>query len=261
VPKKSLIDEQDVRAMVRLLGEVAANAGDHAVKKRQLMEGLCRLIGADSWMWGMCASLEPGMPPVYVMGYTGGFEPHHVANIMKSVESQEMRTATAHFARELAEKRTHLTRLQEQIDPDGYFQKKPLSDWAREAGIGAILNSYRPLEGGIISAICLYRRPDRPFFGSRDARIAHIVLSEVAWLHLLGWPTKDLAALPNLAPRQWTVFNLLVMGHSRGEVASSLNLSQHTVNGYVKAIFLHFNVHSRTQLVSRFLQGDGGDSP
>ena len=47
------LSEPDVRAIVRLLGEVAALQGDHAAKKRALMDGLCRLIGADYWGWGL----------------------------------------------------------------------------------------------------------------------------------------------------------------------------------------------------------------
>ncbi len=41
------LGEDDVRSMIRLVAEVAALEGEHAAKKRYLMDGLCVLIDAD----------------------------------------------------------------------------------------------------------------------------------------------------------------------------------------------------------------------
>ncbi len=42
------LPEADVRAIVRLLGEVAMIRGTLAEAKQHLMDGLCRLIDADA---------------------------------------------------------------------------------------------------------------------------------------------------------------------------------------------------------------------
>ena len=42
---------------------------------------------------------------------------------------------------------------------------------------------------------------------------------------------------------------------------ASLAISELTVNEHVKRVYRHFGVHSQSQLVSRFLRGDGGDVP
>jgi DNA-binding CsgD family transcriptional regulator len=260
MPARNLIDEKDVRAMVRLLGEVAANQGDHAAKKRHLMEGLALLIKADMWVWGMCTRLEPGKQPVHVTVHMGGFATRQLGKFMTAVEHPDMAALTSDFARELGEKRIHLTRLEQQFDPSGNFRRDAIGKHMREAELGPMLISYRPLEGGLVSAICLYRSLDQPFFSARESRIAHIVLSEVPWLHLSGWPKVEVAAVPVLSRRQRTVLSLLIRGFSRKEIASSLNISVNTTNGYVKTVFRHFRVHGQNELVSRFLRGDGGDT-
>lgn len=58
--------ESDVRAMVRLIGEVVASRQDHAGMKRQLMDALCRLIDADAWIWMLGRQVQPGEQPTYL---------------------------------------------------------------------------------------------------------------------------------------------------------------------------------------------------
>lgn len=262
MPDGGLIDGQDVKTMVRLLGEVIANPGDHATKKRQMMDGLCQLIDADSWVWTLrTLKLKSSEPSVVVMVQTGGLTAKQLGFYQRAVHHPVMVAATAPFLKELLEKRTHLTRLNQQIDPENVVMKGTIGDLIRGGGVGPIMASFRPLDEGRISAVSLYRRPDRPLFQSREARIAHIVLSEVPWLHLSGWSKTSVDLVPTLAARPRAVLNLLVSGVSRKEIAASLKISQHTADGYVKTVFRHFNVNSQSQLINRFFCGDGGDTP
>ncbi|RYD72751.1 MAG: LuxR family transcriptional regulator, partial [Verrucomicrobiaceae bacterium] len=57
---------------------------------------------------------------------------------------------------------------------------------------------------------------------------------------------------PPLPPRQRQTLNLLIHGHSRNEIAHRLRISVHTVGDYIKAIYSHFGVQSRAELMSRF---------
>jgi hypothetical protein len=56
---KSLLDEADVRSMVRLLGETCTLKGTINQKKHFLMEGLCRLIDPGLGL-GSCGRNGPG---------------------------------------------------------------------------------------------------------------------------------------------------------------------------------------------------------
>jgi hypothetical protein len=50
LPENSLAEE-DVRAIVRLVADVAVLEGDLAEKKEALMQGLQQLVQADGWLW------------------------------------------------------------------------------------------------------------------------------------------------------------------------------------------------------------------
>lgn len=52
---------------------------------------------------------------------------------------------------------------------------------------------------------------------------------------------------PPLSPREREVLQLLAIGKNNGEIADILQLSEHTVVSYVKAIFAKLDVTSRTQ--------------
>ena len=112
---------------------------------------------------------------------------------------------------------------------------------------------------GMVSAIGLHRSFGKTAFSRRELRLAHIVLSEVRWLHDAGVPGEDGRAAARLAPRLQTVLSLLVDGQSAKQVAFNLGLSTHTVRGYVKDIYRHFDVSSRAELMRRFMVGDGHD--
>lgn len=257
----SPLTEADVRAMVRLLGEVAADQGGHNAQKRRLVEGLCRLVDADSWAWGFCSSLEPGKQPVYIVGLHGGFEPARFARLMSVLDHPGMAAIMRPFAAELALTHAHLTRLVQQVVCYDEFSRTLLGRMWQDAGVGPIVLSYRPLDESTLSCVVLYRRPDRPLFGPRESRIVHIVASEVPWLHNVGWPEDRAATVPFLAPRPRTVLNLLLCGMNRKEIAANLNISEHTANDYVKLVFRHFGIHSQAALMHRFFSGDGGDRP
>lgn len=53
------IEEADLRAIVRLLGEVAILHGGLMVKRGYLLDGLCDFAGAQEWEWWLHAPKEP----------------------------------------------------------------------------------------------------------------------------------------------------------------------------------------------------------
>lgn len=75
------------------------------------------------------------------------------------------------------------------------------------------------------------------FFTPRECRIAHGLLTEVPWLHAMGWPEDKCAEIAKFSPRIWLVHEMLLQGFSRREIARHLDLSPETVIGYVKEIF------------------------
>lgn len=69
-----------------------------------------------------------------------------------------------------------------------------------------------------------------------------------------GWTPKagPRTAMPRPRPR--TVLNLLLQGLSRKEIASSLGVTEGTVNDYVKIVHKRFRMQSQFQLMNRLLR-------
>jgi DNA-binding NarL/FixJ family response regulator len=57
-----------------------------------------------------------------------------------------------------------------------------------------------------------------------------------------------------LAPRLDRTLKKLLTGLSEKQIAADLELSFHTVHGYVKEIYQHFQVASRSELMAHWVQ-------
>jgi DNA-binding CsgD family transcriptional regulator len=247
--------------MVRLVGEAAALDGTHLDKKRHLMHGLCDLTSADRWVWGLCCQTEPGKLPTYISIANGGFTDENFAYFLLAQEHPDMSWLNEPFFQEAKKENGHLTRTRQQVDPRGRFIESGAYPLWRKADVGPLLLSMRPLDEKCGSLVALYRSFDRDLFTARESRMAHIILSEVPWLHEQGWPQDRGVQVPRLSPRQRVTLNLLLEGQSRKAIAAHLNISINTVHGYSREIYRFFNVQSHAHLIRRFQQGNGGEAP
>lgn len=258
---KDALSTSDARAIIRLLGEVCGLQEDHAGKKRHLMEGLCHLVDADYWAWVLAAELEPGKFPVYVGFLSGRFSESELAEFLQIQAHPEMIRWTEPMARAVSQTGRAVTRnVQDQFSYKDFLASE-VGQWWSRAGLQPRCITFHPLADGSATGIGLYRKTGRPLFTEREGRIMHILLTEVPWLHQMGWPEDRCAKIPSLPTRCWIVHELLLQGYRRPEIASHLNLSIHTVNDYVKRIFAHLGVHSQSELIARFHHGDGHHVP
>ncbi|MCB1134259.1 MAG: helix-turn-helix domain-containing protein, partial [Verrucomicrobiae bacterium] len=152
-------------------------------------------------------------------------------------------------------------RSQDFVPPSWWDSQEPSFLLWKQADIRSFMLSAWPLKNGGFSGIGLYRNAERPEFDERECRIAHILLSEIPWLHAAGEPEGDDRGLFPLTPKQRTTLNLLIQGWPREKIACHLAISANTLHGYVKNLFRHFRVSSQSELIARFRIGDGGDRP
>lgn len=249
--------ERDVRAIVRLLGEVIAMRGDINECRRKLMDGVCTLIGAHSWLWCM-AEMEPGRPLSHSGILHGGFDDERFAWFLQAIHHPCLAKANHIAAGLLLQEKRHITLGRQRVeDPEFPVLSGECGELWHKAGIGTLMLSLRPMETGGATGVGLYRRPEATDFSEREIRIAHIILTEVPWLHYESFPDK--ATFSRLSPRHRTVLNLLCEGWSRKKIAEHLGVSENTVHGYAKEVFRHFGVHSQAELITRFSKGIGGD--
>ncbi len=253
-----VLSEADLRGIIRLLGEIHRTAGDADVKKRELMDGLCRLIDADSWAWGLAKDADPGEPSVHLSLFHGGFTDETFAMFTQAYAHPQMTEIHAPFVEELRRTGGHLTRLRQQIDPLGRAWQNDAAKYWKAANISGLIMSIYPTGREFLSTIGIYRRVSAPLFTERESRIAHVVLGGVSWLHRDGAP--ECSALPRLTARQRMVAGLLIQGYSRQRIADHFSISLHTANEYVKRVYELFRVNSQASLVAHFNRSEGGDS-
>ena len=249
----------DVRSLVRLLGEVAASNCSHSAMKHLLMDGLAKFINADAWIWMLGCEVQPGEQPIYLSMAHGGFSDDRYGQLLQAAAHPDMAWLSETMIRDMLTKGAHVTRRREQLAKEEEFAMTGVNERLRAADIGPFILALRPIGGRSISTMGIYRRLDQPVFTERETRLAHIVLSEVPWLHEEGWPEDRGATVPFLPPRLRLVLNLLLDGRNRKDIAASLELSEHTVAGYQKEIYAHFDVSTHVALMRRFQLGDGGD--
>jgi DNA-binding CsgD family transcriptional regulator len=91
-----------------------------------------------------------------------------------------------------------------------------------------------------------FSRRDRVLVQELNAALAPLVGGSLATL------TDPSPA--DLAPRVRQVLRCLLEGDSDKQIAQRLGLARHTVNQYVKTIFHHFGVRSRTELLARWIR-------
>lgn len=247
------LTEEDVRSMVRLLGDTVAGEGDHAIKKRFLVDGLCRLIDADCWIWALGNRIEPGQAQVYFNMLHSGFDEERFATFLQAIEHPAMGPAVERFHRRIQSEDVLVTMLRHEMDPEGLVDREGPAELWKQADIGSLMMCGYPIDAESMSGIAMYRGFDAPRFTQREKRIAHIIFEEVPWLHMQGWPEDRGVTVPKLYPRQRTVLNLLLDGLGRKQIAGHMGISENTVSGYTKDVYQHFGVSSHAELMHRFL--------
>lgn len=255
------LEESDALDIIRLLGEVALMEAPRNDRRTALLSGIAKLIDADSWAWATAAHTESGESPAHTTILHRGFNDEELALLFQATDHPAMARLNAPFFTALNETKGQVTRLRQQLDPDNYFVESGASEIWNAAGVGAVMLSARPTSDGQVSFIALYRRPGRELFTARESRIAHIILSEIPSLHEAISPAELNEDVTALSPRLRQTMNLLLQGKQRKEIADGLSLSIHTVGDYISEIYRKFEVHSQSELIRRFLVGDGGDAP
>jgi len=251
---------EDVRAIVRLLSDVAILDGNLAGKKHALMTGLQNLIGADAWLWSVTRVEVATQTPISIGLMHAGLSDEQLTGWLEASQSSCPPPEDAPMF-QLTRMGKHFTRSRQQVVADKEWYTHPAVVRHRlRQGLEHFLYSVYPLDAAeeLYSAIGLFRFVGRSTFSDRESRIAHILLSEVEWLHYAELPGDRGRQVPLLTPRQRVVLVMLIEAHDKDDIARLLHVSPHTVKDHIKAIYKHFGVCSQLELIRRFCYGDSG---
>jgi DNA-binding CsgD family transcriptional regulator len=116
------------------------------------------------------------------------------------------------------------------------------------------VHSFLPMSGRRIVACITLARARRPF-KRVDREVVHLLHSELSWVYEADLLLASPDAL-ELSPRQRETLQHLLAGLGEKQIATRLGLSPNTVHHYVKALYRHFGVSSRSELLARWVRNE-----
>jgi DNA-binding CsgD family transcriptional regulator len=106
----------------------------------------------------------------------------------------------------------------------------------------------------VIACLSLARGPqDRRPFITHERTLLHLIHSEMSWVYETDLLLATHGAA-TLSPRQRQTLEYLLAGHSEKQIAARMRLSPNTVHHHVKALYRHFGVSSRSELLAKWVR-------
>jgi DNA-binding CsgD family transcriptional regulator len=257
VSKSDLLRVQEVRDAYRLIGDCRDLGADPALWQPRMLEGLCRLFGVPTAAGGEGRWLRPHRPVEVLSAFDVGLD----------ARGRELFRA---YHRELGPQGDPIfqmlrhvpgrlvTRSRRQLVSDGLWYRSRAWEYRRPIGIDEELTSvYQVSDDGAIIVISLHRPIGEHGFSAREQRLVSFFYEELGRLvgHSLVSVTE--ASPDNLSPRLRQTLACLLEGDGEKQVASRLGLSHPTVHQYVTALYRHFGVRSRGQLLAHAFRRAG----
>ncbi len=249
----------DLRAVHALVHECRELGDDVVAWRAHWVAGLARLIDADCGFSGELAGLRTGRhrdlgnvgwgfdrPGIDPAGYIAGMA--YLAD--NPGYSVGLPAYAAHPAAGTA------LSIPDLLPADVWEQSAEYQTVYRVVGTGGPLYCLLPLPGDPDAATgeVFCRTAGRPDF-SREQK-ATLTEATAAVAPLVGGPLARFAepSPADLSPRVRQVLGCFLAGSSDKQVMATLGLTRHTVNQYAKAIYRHFGVTSRPELLARWIR-------
>jgi DNA-binding CsgD family transcriptional regulator len=238
----------DVRALLRLVGELRELGTEPAHWRTHLVGSLAHLCGTRAVLAGELQARSHRREDSTVV-----HREYHGVPLDQQAAFDEVVWLT-HGPNEVlpgnwSSYRALSTVSRQQLVGDrAWYRSRVANDHFRAAGADDFIVAMIPVDAlRVMGALKLFRPwGDRPF-GDRDRLLVSLLTEELAH----DWSIAAQAAAPALNRRLRQVLDHLAAGSSEKEIASALSISTHTVHDYTKALHRTFRVHSRTELLAK----------
>ena len=105
-----------------------------------------------------------------------------------------------------------------------------------------------------VTVLGIYRAVGEVPFCARESRMLRIFHNELATKCQTALSRESGMRRPALSPRMWQTLERLLQGYSEKQVARLLGIARPTAHQYVTALYRHFGVASRSELMAQFVR-------
>jgi DNA-binding CsgD family transcriptional regulator len=243
-----VINEDDVAAMLRLVGEVTELPADKVVRRTHVLNRLLSLIGGRSAVAMEAARADEG--PLAragtVINVNYGSEAEARQSELFLLHNNPADPAMPEF---IAARGQTITMVR-QVEDHAFYRSEHYNMVRRPFDIDHSLYCRVPLPDGNDLMLGLQRCPGDPAFSERDKAVVHLLHTNAP--HVYSCRTPAVRELDRLAPRLQPVLRCLLQGDAEKQVAAKLRLSRHTVHRYTQVIYEQLGVHSRAELLASY---------
>src|SRR5688572_29577386 len=270
-------------SMLRVAGEAGLLPPESEARRKCLLEGLCKLVGAHSALLFVMSD-DPINGPLSAGGpiVTTRMTPEQDAKFRQVLQNnpEPRNPIVPALVRRpgplLTQHRTQVSDDERVWYGSGFFEQEQ-----RPLGLDDVLYARLPLPNGKPLAIALFRPLKDALFTDRDCRLVDCLHEQAGRLYGTfenapttrpstsdpnpqGAPPKMNGAtqpsadgraviLSGLPPRLRPVLRHLLEGDAEKQVAMKLGLSPHTVHQYTKLLYRTLDVNSRSELLARYV--------
>ena len=254
----------EVSRVIRLVQEVCDRWDDPRVWREYLLHGACGLLGGHAGMilaeYGGGQDCFGRLVPIAVVGLPDPLrqrlQPH-----VSTWEGQEIADAD--------ESMPGFKMLYDEMRRQKWVtaSRDELTDEATYHASPTYLRLRRPLDlDDFVVSIRFVDVPkrteainiDRPHaaepFGPREVALMKLLHDEIAPLVGVRLTTEEHLSRDGLSKRLRECLALLLDGRSEKEVAAAMKIGSRTVHDYVTALYAHFEVASRAELLAYFIR-------
>jgi DNA-binding CsgD family transcriptional regulator len=256
---------------MRMLADVASLKADPVAQRRELLNGMSRLLGVSTAGFFIADGFRPGeqlaMKAMMVGDGSDSRWLRYCADFASAFPITED-PYTDHMLH--SEDPFQLWRMGQVIPdhPDSYHRYGPAMQVVRDLQLvdGMIAGFRTGPKRSTMAGISFHRLAGQDRFTGRQERMLVLAATELCGLVERGHFKLRAADEPNdepncemfagLSPQPRRVLKLLLAGHSPKEIAQTMGLSVWTIRDYVKHIYAHFGVNGRDELMARFVFHD-----
>jgi DNA-binding CsgD family transcriptional regulator len=137
---------------------------------------------------------------------------------------------------------------------DRQFHASPMyRDCFRVEGIERMLTLCLPSQAGHVLRLMFFRDAGSDF-SPRDRGLLTLLRPHLD--HAYRVQSRRRRAVPELTARQWQLLRLVAAGHTNGQIARRMSISEATVRKHLEHVFQRLQVTSRTAAVTRAFGGE-----